>query len=146
MQTSIKKETDIKSVTSSFRFNDYLIKNVVFNLNPETNAVENFDLDFSLDTDFYLNEENDQAIVTLKCVVFDDFIEKGYPFYLEVEIVGNFFLDGDFTNEEVKSLCRINATAVLFPYLRAFISNITALAGVPNLILPTINIQKLLDN
>ena len=146
METYEKKEKHIKSVTSSFQFNEYRINNAEFRLNPEAEMDEYIDLDFNLDTDFYLNKEEDQAMVILRCVVFEDYIEKELPFYVNVEIVGNFFLNGDFTNEEVLNLCKVNATAVLFPYLRAYISNLTALAGVPCVILPTINIQKLLED
>ncbi|MFC5604795.1 protein-export chaperone SecB [Sporosarcina koreensis] len=141
-----KNEKSIRSVASSFLFNEYVVKNVVFELNDNFQQSDSIDLDFKLDTDFYLNEQEDQAMVLLRCVIFDDYEQKNYPFYINIEIVGSFSLNGDFSSEEIVDLCRLNATAVLFPYLRAFVSNLTSLAGVPNLILPTVNISKLLED
>ena len=146
METYTKKEKNINSIKSSFQFNDYIVKNVVFELNNELLSNNPVELDFKLDTDFYLNELRDQAMVEVQCIIFEDYIEKGLPFYIKVDIVGNFSLNGDFTHDEVIDLCRLNATAILFPYLRAFVSNLTALAGVPILLLPTVNIQKFLED
>ena len=35
-----------------------------------------------------------------------------------------------------------NAPAILFPYIRAYISNITALGGIAPIILPTLNLES----
>ena len=37
----------------------------------------------------------------------------------------------------------INAPAIIFPYLRAYISSLTALSGMPTLNLPTLNLSEL---
>lgn len=55
---------------------------------------------------------------------------------LKIEIEGRFSVDGD--NDE--TFIYENATAILFPYLRALVSTITANANLPSLILPPINI------
>ncbi len=137
-----KKQVD--SVASAFIFNNYIIEDVTFKMNSDFEGSGSIDLDFDLDSDFYLNSDKNEAIVDLTCIVFPDYKEKNLPFHLSVKIIGNFTIKESFSSEEVANLCRINATALLFPYLRAFISNLTSLAGIPNLILPTINVRKLL--
>lgn len=47
------------------------------------------------------------------------------------EKIDSAFLDSDFV--------KISAPAIGFPYLRAFISNLTVQAGIPPLVLPSIN-------
>ncbi|TKH40306.1 hypothetical protein C1I59_00600 [Paenibacillus polymyxa] len=85
-----------------------------------------------------------EAIVSLNCVVFKDVQKKDRSFTLETEVVGKFSLSLH-NSKQIQELCRLNATAILYPYLRAFISNLTALSGVPNLLLPTVNVHKLLE-
>ena len=132
---------------SGFSFTEYLIKKSVLEVNenyiPETNKKVKLDVNFS--TNFNINEAMDQAIVILSCTLFKGFREENYPFYLFVEIVGNFTLAGDYSKIEIKQFCQINATAILFPYLRAYISQITAISSMPHILLPTINVMKLLD-
>lgn len=36
-----------------------------------------------------------------------------------------------------------NAPAIVFPYIRAYISSLTALSGMPTLTLPTLNLTQL---
>lgn len=42
-------------------------------------------------------------------------------------------------------MLEINGTAILFPYLRSFITTLTSNAGIPPLVLPTLNIQKIIE-
>jgi preprotein translocase subunit SecB len=43
-------------------------------------------------------------------------------------------IDGEFT---------FNAPAIIFPYVRAYISSLTALSGMATLVLPTLNLSEL---
>lgn len=51
-------------------------------------------------------------------------------------------LRGEKQKEELTTK---NTVAILFPYIRALVSNYTANANVPPLILPPINVSKILD-
>lgn len=65
------------------------------------------------------------------------------PFYLEVSIRGNFeysFERADEGRSELKELLSNNAVAILYPYLRAYISTITAQTNqFPAYVLPIAN-------
>lgn len=81
--------------------------------------------------------------VEMTIKIFDD--EKmEYPFRLEVIVVGQFEIDGDVKNN-VREF-QANAVAILFPYVRALVTNCTANANVVPLILPTINTNNLVKN
>ena len=46
-------------------------------------------------------------------------------------------------NELSNSLFVVNAPAIAFPYIRAYISGLTALSGMPTLTLPTLNLSQI---
>lgn len=54
-------------------------------------------------------------------------------------------VDIEKEKEEIKALLSVNGTSVLFPYLRATITSITASAGIDPIVLPTFNIHTLLE-
>lgn len=66
-------------------------------------------------------------------------------FDLVVEAVYNFELLDEKVTEEFKlsSFPKVNAPAIAFPYLRAFISNLTLQSGLEPVILPSINFVQL---
>jgi len=64
---------------------------------------------------------------------------------LEIELVGFFKFETTLEPERIEKLLRINATAILFPYLRSIVSSITANSGFQTLVLPIVNIHKMLE-
>src|SRR5690606_16421424 len=46
-------------------------------------------------------------------------------------------------DENIGSLFSLNAPAIVFPYIRAYIASLTALSGMPVLTLPTLNLSQL---
>ena len=58
-----------------------------------------------------------------------------------------FGLDEDITEEfKVSDFPKINAPAIAFPYLRAFISNVTLQSGFNPVMLPSINFVEFAKN
>lgn len=128
---------------SSLQFEDYLIIKSEFELNPNF-IPGNVDLDFDLDSEFQLQIEKNLAVVIVHCDIFKDSVDENKPYSLSVSILGKFKYEGNVEAEEFEKLCRVNATAILFPYLRAYISNLTSLSGVGTLLLPTVNVHKMI--
>lgn len=62
------------------------------------------------------------------------------PFTATVELDGHFTLEGD---ETAMPLLKTNATAILFPYLRATMSQLTTLANISPILIPTFNIVEM---
>ena len=62
---------------------------------------------------------------------------------LSFKIVFNFITDEQITEEFKHShFPKINAPAIAYPYLRAYVSNLTLQSGVTPVMLPTINFVK----
>lgn len=61
------------------------------------------------------------------------------PFDAEVVLTGRFKSEG---NMDAQKVLKINAVAILYPYVRATLSTMTTLAAIPPIIIPTINLAK----
>lgn len=91
----------------------------------------------------FTTEEENKALVRIG---FDS--ENELPFDINVIIEGEFEYNSedDETKIGFEELLKKNATAILFPYLRAIVTQLTSMGNVyPPLILPTINVSALLD-
>ena len=54
--------------------------------------------------------------------------------------------DFEYRGELDERIIEINGTAIVFPYLRAIITNITSNFGMEPIILPVLNIKKIADD
>lgn len=70
-------------------------------------------------------------------VQFDVALHLAEAYSLNVSVTNKFELAGEMSPEETDTLIRLNAPAIAFPYLRAFISTLTANLGGSH---PTINL------
>ncbi len=63
--------------------------------------------------------------------------------HIDATMYGVFEFEKELTAEQREVFCKTNAPAILFPYLRSYITSLTALAGIPPIILPTFNMTTL---
>ena len=109
----------------------------------ESHIVFNKTADFKIDINFNpkgtvyksLNQFNLQLFVDIKDV------DGHFNINLVTESIFSYPEDADiqaYTN----SLFIVNAPAIIFPYIRAYISSLTALSGMPTLNLPTLNLSQ----
>ena len=122
----------------TIQLNDWKVKDLTFTLIENSSREEN---GFTLETAniFFDNNKDEFAViikVNISDVLFDLKIESFFTFKLDEEITEDFKLS-DFP--------KINAPAIAFPYLRAYISNLTLQSGVEPVILPSINFVKLAE-
>lgn len=69
--------------------------------------------------------------------------ENGDPFLLDIDYQGLFLLNRRAKTKEIEPFARINCPAILFPFVRECIADITRRAGLNPLILPAINFIEL---
>ncbi len=90
-----------------------------------------------------VTDDNDEAKVTLTFV-----LENELPFNIKVTLEGSFKYNAseDEANIGLDELLKKNATAILFPYLRAIVSQLTSMGNeYQPLLIPAMNIGALLD-
>lgn len=129
----------MENIKSSMKFINYVVHSVEFTNNPDFEG-EDTSLDFEPTVDFEIQDNN--LLVFLSIHVFKDAEKHNYPFEMKVSVVGHFKV----SNKENVEKYKPNAVAVLFPYIRSLISTYTAAANVNPLILPTVNINRMLAN
>ena len=122
---------------SKLRFEKYIVKRVNFEYNEEfKDDSANLDIDIDKNIEYIKNK----MIVTLEVNLFSK-TEKRYPFRMNVEVKGFFEIENNDENINFEP----NAIAILYPYVRAIVSTYTSNANVMPLILPSINVNKLLE-
>ncbi len=70
--------------------------------------------------------------------------DKKKFFNMDIEAEATFEYD-NMDDDKLEKFLIMNAPALLFPYIRAYISNITALSGISTVLLPTLNMTGLSD-
>lgn len=130
---------------ANFRFLNYELSRMEFKRNPlfdNKNGEVDIDIKFG---SVSKKEENGLILLIIGISLFSDSKNKNYPYELSFNICG-FFHTENMLEETLDKYIKYNATAILFPYIRSIITNITSVAGQQPLILPTYNINNLLKN
>ena len=128
---------EYKSILS---FNSYIVNEVNFKYNDNfvQQSKKGTTVKFSIKPNIYKNEN--KLTIELITKIFENAEQNNYPFEMMVKLTGNFSTEGDNPDKFIK-----NAIAILYPYIRAIVSTYTASANVTSLILPAINVNKLID-
>ncbi len=133
------------NLKSGLRFINYQVNDVEFHLNND--YVENsITVDFNIERFVeYKDDDENTMYVTLILNIFEHAKEKNFPFSMNLDVTGIFQLD-NIDIDKRESFAEVNSVAILFPYLRSLVSTYTANSNVPALILPPINVVKLIEN
>lgn len=126
-------------------FDGYQVKEINFLLNQNySTESEQIEINFELESKQGLAEDKMHSSLLLTAKIFDDAEKNNYPFQLKVELEGFFSIDSEKEIDIEKY--SPNMIAILYPYLRALISNITVNSNIPALTLPTINANDFIKN
>lgn len=62
---------------------------------------------------------------------------------IEVDATASYALEGEVSEKMLQTFFYLNAPAILFPYIRAYIAALTTLSGMAPINLPTLNLTQL---
>ena len=127
------------------KFHSYTVKEMDFKLSPAYyNDEYDEKLSIGIGHEVEIDSDNRQAIVCLTCNIGDE--NSGSPFVLNVAVEGEFsYHSNNDEDPSFERISEINATAILYPYLRSIVTDITKAANISPVILPVANIHKLLS-
>ena len=131
------KTLTMKKNESSFQFIEHIITKSIF-INKEINKNKK-DFNLNLNPSGILHIKSKQFQLALDLEVLDA-EEKSL---LNVQIIGFFKYEGEL--DEIKHFLYLNAPALIYPYLRAYVSTLTTLSGLGTYTLPTMNLISLKD-
>jgi len=137
-----------KNIVSTFKFLDYHMSDMEFKLNQCSASEMNDDADLDMEFEVIVGRKKDcpeQIKLSVVVNVFKDYIEKGAPFNLQFTIDGYFEIEKAMTDEELTQFCKSSGVPILFPYIRSAVTDITKVANVEPLILPLINVRKIVE-
>lgn len=114
---------------------------VVPNFHFEKTRVEAEENVFNLEPQALISRSKNQFHINIEIEI----VNKDNDFILKMLSIGMF----DFNTDDEKALfgfISINGPAIIFPYIRSFISNFTSLSGFDTITLPTLNLSGFKDD
>lgn len=123
---------------SILRFIRYEVNRITFKKNEHYKSNEEGSI-IDLKIKPIVEIKNNEMNINLKVNIFKDAEKNNRPFEMEISLIGYFRTEG-CNPEDFKA----NAIAILYPYVRAIVSTYTANANITPLILPAINVNKLI--
>lgn len=116
-------------VKTQAQLNFYGVDFVHINFVSEQNVLEGTDIKLDLKIDpkvFHPKDQPTMFNITMEVIV----SVPGY-FNLSLFAIGKFEIIGEIIDEMKKGFINTNAPAIMFPYVRAFISTFTSVIGSP---------------
>lgn len=121
---------------AKFRFKGFRVLESIFKSVADfSGKPENYSVD--LTPSFVVSESNHSVTLTLDTTVTTE--NKLVDIYVKAESLFEF--DSDLDGSEKQNYFKKNAPAIMFPYVRAYISSLSALSGIPVITIPTINLS-----
>lgn len=115
-------------------------------LNNSVKFETNQEIDLSLETVFN-KVSSELFLLSLKVAIFDkDFKENDKPLYIRIVLNTFFTIDEDLDENQLIEQYGANIILLSLPYARSFITNLTAMSGIPPINIPVISIEDILGN
>lgn len=133
-------ENEIKS---GFVINGLLL------LESNFKRVSNVRFGEAVQTDMHVNTEvqtEDNSVMVLETVKISQKYEKMEQVSIMVKMAGIFERVGESELEDLEQFGKVNGAAIVFPYIREHITNLSLKAGLPSIIIPPINFTKMQGN
>jgi preprotein translocase subunit SecB len=124
---------------AAIRFVNFFVK--------ESHIILNEQGEFSIKVNFIPNGYIFKALNQFHLELDVEVVEELNKFNIQVKTISIFDYDqGAEIENYTSSLFVVNAPAIAFPYIRAYISNLTTQSGLFTVTLPTFNLTALGDN
>lgn len=120
-------------------FLGYTVDELTFKLKPADTVDTEKSIELLPKLSRKIEKTNDENYSISIVVTLD---QEDLPFTAQVSMTGRFLLQGIKNPEQTM---KVNAAAILYPYVRAAISMLTTLANVPPVVLPPVNFVKLFE-
>lgn len=132
---------------SVMRFESFRILEIEYKFVEE---MEEDNLTFEVKTsNIEIDNINKSHDLLIKIEMKDKNKDNSYNRKIVVAVQGKFSFENNESSDikEMENLLRINGTAILMPYIRTLVSNLTAFDNsTDHILLPTINVNSLLED
>ncbi|MCU0349271.1 MAG: protein-export chaperone SecB [Flavobacterium sp.] len=121
---------------AAFSLEKYRFDKVTIDFSNKTSN----DLDISFEPSGKFDFQTSSYELNFSFIAHNDNLES--PF-VKVECIALFKFDEKIDFENIPTYFYRNSIAIIFPYLRAFVSTVTLQANIPPIVLPTMNLSAL---
>lgn len=125
-----------KSTKPKFAFTGYIIEKADINIK---NSKVGKKINFAFNPSGVLNKNNNTFELLLKVNI----TESSNTLEINLTARAFFVFESKTDDPSLHNYIIYNAPALLFPYIRAYISTLSSLSGVTTIILPTLNMTHL---
>lgn len=138
---NINQNNESKEMESGFRINNLIllestfkrIPNITFN-DTKVEKITNVDVNVSV---------NDNIVFVNEKVEYIQKLNEIEEISCSIIMVGIFEKIGETKLEDLEQFGNINGAAIIFPYIREHLTNLSAKAGIGQIILPPVNFTKI---
>ena len=123
---------------AAFTLNNYLFSKVGIDYSKKQND-EDKKIDIDLDPSGILHEDDSIYVLTF---LFKASTSGNEPF-VEIKCEANFSFNMKVNKNTIPDFFYKNSIAILFPYIRAFVSTVTLQTNAEPIVLPTMNLSSL---
>lgn len=121
---------------AAFTLSNYVFSKVLIDYSKRKNSP---DIDINLQPSGVLHKKESVYVLSF---LFQATTENNEPF-IEILCVADFSFDNKVEKNSIPSFFYKNSIAILFPYIRAFISTVTLQSNAKPIVLPTMNLSSL---
>lgn len=126
-----------ESKQPGIRFENVLLHKLTFSRVPK--VIERPDLAVELASRANVNDDKTRLVIELDASVKD---VKGKSFEVACTMIGFFSVVPGAENFSIEDFAKVNAIALMLPYVREVIANTTLRAGIKPVILPPLNVKS----
>ena len=121
---------------AQFRFVNYRITESVIKLDPEVEPSDELEVNFEQTIGVHETETRMRLLLNTSIT------DKNNALSVAVKAEGYFEFDEGLDEDMKDGFFNANAPAILFPYIRAYISTLSTLSGIKPIVLPTLNLSQ----
>lgn len=122
---------------AQFRFKGYKVLSSSIQIKDDNKLNTDLNIEFSRKNTIDNGKSNFKLELNTKITNNDESIS------INILTVGFFDFDKELPDGLKEIFFQSNAVAILFPYIRAYISTLTSLSGISPITLPTLNLSKI---
>lgn len=125
-----------EAIKSAFKFDKYSILRSVINRNSEEKP-KSLHIGFEPKGTHFKDESRFELFLGVRIE------DEDKNLLIEVDANATYQLEGEVSDKMLRTFLYLNAPAILFPYIRAYIATLTTLSGMAPINLPTLNLTQL---
>ncbi len=122
---------------SKFQFKGFFIKRSLIEHDETKKASGKFSIDFEPKGSIIKKDANFRLQLGIKITDTEKVIN------IDITAIADYTFSEEINTEELNQYFYVNAPALLFPYIRAYITTLTNLSGMKSINLPTLNLTSL---